>query len=191
MKNKTKKVQKMLDKTPGKPLRKRLALLLAFATILTLTACGNNHTDELSVPQTADAVVNDTTTATQTSPEKYTSETIKSVEKTTEKTTQSTTKPAFTTKRADTVDGLRPEFKAAMDSYENFMDEYVRFMKKYQANPSDLSILSDYAEYMRKYADCMEDFKEWENGGDMNTAETAYYIDVQARVSKKLLEVAG
>ena len=86
--------------------------------------------------------------------------------------------------------GLNPDFKAAMDSYENFMDEYVAFMKKYKANPSDPSLLTDYADYMSKYADIVEDFEKWEDK-EMNAAETAYYIDVQTRVSKKLLEVAG
>ena len=84
---------------------------------------------------------------------------------------------------------IDPEFKAAMDSYEEFMDEYVAFMKKYKANPSDLSLLTDYANYMSKYADFVEDFEKWEDE-EMNAAETAYYIDVQARVSKKLLEAA-
>lgn len=85
--------------------------------------------------------------------------------------------------------GLDPDFKAAMDSYEKFMDEYVTFMKKYKDNPSDLGLLADYANYMSKYADFVEDFEKWEDE-EMNAAETAYYIDVQARVSKKLLEVA-
>ena len=86
--------------------------------------------------------------------------------------------------------GLDPDFKAAMDSYEKFMDEYVAFMKKYKDNPSDLGLLADYADYMSKYADFVEDFEKWEDE-EMNAAETAYYIDVQARVSKKLLEVAN
>ena len=86
--------------------------------------------------------------------------------------------------------GLDPDFKAAMDSYENFMDEYVAFMKKYKANPSDLSLLTDYADYMSKYADFVEDFEKWEDE-EMNAAETAYYIEVQSRVSKKLLEAAN
>jgi len=86
--------------------------------------------------------------------------------------------------------GLDPDFKAAMDSYEKFMDEYVTFMKKYKDNPSDLGLLADYADYMSKYADFVEDFEKWEDE-EMNAAETAYYIEVQSRVSKKLLEVAN
>ena len=77
-----------------------------------------------------------------------------------------------------------------MVSYETFMDEYVEFMKKYaESDGSDLSILADYADYMSKYADFVEDFEKWEDE-DLNTAETAYYLEVQTRVAKKLLEVA-
>lgn len=84
---------------------------------------------------------------------------------------------------------MRKDFKDAMDSYEAFMDEYVAFMKKYSDNPSDVSLLADYTKYMSKYADMVEKFDKWESE-DLNDAELAYYIDVQARVSKKLLEVA-
>lgn len=96
------------------------------------------------------------------------------------------------TKPNDTelVDGMRKDFKDAMDSYEAFIDEYVAFMKKYSDNPSDVSLLADYTKYMSKYADMVEKFDKWESE-DLNGAELAYYIDVQARVSKKLLEVAG
>ena len=90
----------------------------------------------------------------------------------------------------DLVDGMRKDFKDAMDSYEAFIDEYVAFMKKYSDNPSDVSLLADYTKYMSKYADMVEKFDKW-GSEDLNDAELAYYIDVQARVSKKLLEVAG
>lgn len=96
------------------------------------------------------------------------------------------------TKPTDTnlVDGMRKDFKDAMDSYEAFMDEYVAFMKKYSDNPSDVGLLADYTKYMSKYADMVDKFDKWESE-DLNDAELAYYIDVQARVSKKLLEVAN
>ena len=90
----------------------------------------------------------------------------------------------------DLVDGMRKDFKDAMDSYEAFMDEYVAFMKKYSDNPSDVGLLADYTKYMSKYADMVEKFDKWESE-DLNDAELAYYIGVQARVSKKLLDVAG
>ncbi len=97
-------------------------------------------------------------------------------------------KPVETTKPSGNS-GLGKEFKAAMDSYEKFMDEYVAFMKRYMENPSDLSLLLDYTNYMSEYAECMEAFEKWESE-DLNADELAYYIEVQSRVSKKLLEVA-
>ncbi len=81
------------------------------------------------------------------------------------------------------------DFKAAMDSYEAFMDEYIAFMKKYKENPGDAALLLDYTNYMSKYAQLVDDFSKWENA-DMNAAEVAYYAEVSARVSKKLLEVS-
>lgn len=114
---------------------------------------------------------------------------------TTEPSTETTTpseSSSTETKPNDTelVDGMRKDFKDAMDSYEAFMDEYVAFMKKYSDNPSDVGLLADYTKYMSKYADMVEKFDKWESE-DLNDAELAYYIDVQARVSKKLLDVAG
>lgn len=104
-------------------------------------------------------------------------------------TTESSTSPETTESNTDT-NVLRSDFKEAMDSYENFMDEYVAFMKKYKDNPSDAGLLADYASYMSKYADMVEKFDKWESE-DLTDAELAYYIDVQTRVSKKLLEVAN
>lgn len=87
--------------------------------------------------------------------------------------------------------GIRPEFQQAMDSYEAFMDEYCAFMEKYSASDgSDMSLLSDYADFMAKYADTMQDMQSW-NDGTMSNEETAYYLEVQNRINEKLLDAAG
>lgn len=91
---------------------------------------------------------------------------------------------------AELVDGMRPEFKEAMDSYEAFMNEYCEFMKKYAASDgTDAGLLADYADYMRKYADAVEAFEAWDSE-EMNIIEAAYYLEVQTRISKNLLDVA-
>ena len=104
---------------------------------------------------------------------------------------QSSSEPAPSVPETpELIDGMRPEFKEAMDSYEAFFDEYIAFMKKYaESDGTDLTLLSDYADYMSKYAETMEAFEAWENK-ELNTAETAYYIEVQTRISQKLLQVA-
>jgi len=108
--------------------------------------------------------------------------------------TNTQTTPETTDKKEENTstnnNGLGKEFKEAMDSYEKFMDDYVAFMKKYKnSNGTDVSLLTDYSKYMTDYAEMVKDFAKWEDE-DLNTAETAYYIDVQTRVNKKLLEVA-
>lgn len=87
------------------------------------------------------------------------------------------------------VNGLRSDFKAAMDSYEAAMDEYVAFMQKYKKNPTDETILNEYSTYLNKYNDVVKKFNNW-HSKDLNSDELNYYVDVQARVSKKLIAVS-
>lgn len=86
------------------------------------------------------------------------------------------------------ADGMRPEFKEAMDSYEAFYDEYCEFMQQYADNASDVSLLAKYAEFLTKAGEMEEKFEAWE--GDMNDAELKYYTEVQLRISQKLLETS-
>ena len=105
-------------------------------------------------------------------------------------TAEPTEEPTEAPTKEDTINGgLRKDFKEAMDNYETFMDEYVEFMKKYQKNPSDFTLLMEYAEVMADYVKFTEAFAEWADE-DMNDAELAYYLEVQARVTKKLTEIA-
>lgn len=111
-------------------------------------------------------------------------------EGTTNKTEKkTTTEKTTTTTESKNDDNIDPDFKEAMDAYEAFMDDYVEFMKKYQDNPTDLSLLADYAKFMSDYSDYSEAFAEWEDE-DLNDAELEYYMEVLNRVNKKLLEVA-
>lgn len=91
---------------------------------------------------------------------------------------------------AELVDGMRPEFKEAMDSYEAFYDEYCDLLKKYKENPTDTSLLSEYADMMQTLVDMDEKFKAWEDN-DLNSEELKYYIEVSSRISKKLLDTAS
>lgn len=87
------------------------------------------------------------------------------------------------------VDGMRPDFKEAMDSYEAFYDEYCEIIKKYTENPSDMELLANYTDMLAKATEMADKFDAWENS-DMNSVELKYYLDVNNRVTKKLLEVS-
>ena len=84
-------------------------------------------------------------------------------------------------------DGLRKDFKDAMDSYEVFMNEYCDFMETYSKNPTDPGLIADYMSYMSKYDDFTKKFDQW-GSEDLNDAELEYYIEVQTRVYERLAE---
>lgn len=97
--------------------------------------------------------------------------------------------PADDTTTADST-GIRPEVKDFLDSYESFMNEYCDFMEKYENSDDVASMLNDYTEYMKKYADFTQKMDDMGNS-DLNTEELKYYLDVQNRVSQRLLTVSG
>ena len=75
-----------------------------------------------------------------------------------------------------------------MDSYEAFFDEYIAFLKKYEENPSDLTLLSEYADYMSKYSDYMSKLNAVDTDS-LSAADLAYYTEVNTRILKKLADV--
>lgn len=87
------------------------------------------------------------------------------------------------------TDGLRPEFKEAMDSYEAFYEEYCDFMKKYSANPTDMTLLVKYGEMLAKTEKMNSAFEKWDNE-DLNNEELKYYLDVQNRVMQMLVDIS-
>ena len=89
---------------------------------------------------------------------------------------------------SELIDGLRPEFKEAMDAYEDFYGEYCDFMVKYKQNPSDLSLLAEYADLMERAVEMDEAFQAWEDE-DLNNEELKYYLEVNNRVMQMLVDV--
>ncbi|MGN1122614.1 MAG: DUF6591 domain-containing protein, partial [Eubacteriales bacterium] len=83
-----------------------------------------------------------------------------------------------------------PEFKEAMNSYETFYTEYCKFMKEYSENPSDLTLLAKYADMLVKAEEMNEAFEAWDED-ELSTEELKYYLDVNNRVMKMLVDVAG
>lgn len=49
-------------------------------------------------------------------------------------------------------------------------------------------LMGSYSEYMTQYAETMKKLDDI-NQEELNSAETLYYAEVSARISKKLLEV--
>ena len=115
-------------------------------------------------------------------------------EVTEEETTTEATKPKATKKttsqKSNSTSGVNANFKATMDSYEEFFNDYVDVMKKYKNSTDITSIASDYADYMTKYSDMMQKLNDIKSE-NLSTADLTYYNEVNARITKKLAEVAN
>lgn len=85
---------------------------------------------------------------------------------------------------------ISPEFKKTMDDYEAWFDHYCEVLKKYEENPSDLEILSEYTELMSEEVEMFDQMEKMDES-EMSNAELAYYLEVTARIEKKLLETAS
>ncbi len=86
-------------------------------------------------------------------------------------------------------DGVDPDLKAFLDSYEAFVDEYVVFMKKYQKDPTNaLSMLGEYSKIMDKYADFAEKIDKYDTK-TMSPADAKYYLEVTSRCTQKMMGV--
>jgi hypothetical protein len=86
---------------------------------------------------------------------------------------------------------VTPSFKATMDSYEEFFDEYVAFMKKYNEADADdvFAMLTDYSVMLTKYAEMTKAMNDIDTNS-LSSADYAYFIEVTARISVKLLEIS-
>lgn len=84
-----------------------------------------------------------------------------------------------------TSNTIDPQLKKAMDSYESAMKEYSSFMKKYTSSSNPVSMMTDYNRIMEKYTNANNEFNKIKKES-LNSAELAYYLEVQSRVVKNI-----
>ncbi len=82
-------------------------------------------------------------------------------------------------------DQVSDEFKALMDSYEEFFDEYAEFMKNYSSSDNPFSMLSDYMNFLNKYSEVSKALDSI-NENELSEADALYYAEVTARIYKKI-----
>lgn len=175
-------------------MKKILSFVLVLAMALSSVACGGEKTSSSDEETKQSKIESEDTTTKEETPE-IESEDTTTKEETPEQeseNTASTEEPVVDENKSDStglVDGMRPEFKEAMDSYEAFYDEYCDFLAKYNANPTDTKLIAEYTDMMTKLVDMDEKFENWENN-DLNDEELKYYIEVNGRITQKMLDVA-
>ena len=104
----------------------------------------------------------------------------------------STPRPAATPKPTETprADGVSPEFKRYMDSYEEFFDEYLEFMNSMDGEGDGFGVLLRYAAMMERYAEVMDSLDAIDEE-ELSTADEIYYLEVLCRIERKLLEASS
>lgn len=89
------------------------------------------------------------------------------------------------------IEEVDPEFKAALDQYEAFIDGYCDFLEAYLKADTDtqLSMMEDYAAWMNQYAEVMDAVRTLDACQDeMTPAQLSYYIEVTTHVSQRMIE---
>lgn len=87
------------------------------------------------------------------------------------------------------TNGIRPEFKEALDEYEAFYREYVDFIKSYDDAGSPISMLTDYLSMLKRLEEAESALNKI-RGEEMSTEEAIYFSEVSQRVLKMLQEIA-
>lgn len=145
-----------------KKLKKLTATAIALLLLLTLAGCGED----------------DTASYTENG-----SEAVSTYEEDSEQTEQ--TEPP-----EEWDDGeISPEFKKTMDDYEAWFDHYCEVLKNYQDDPGDIGLLNEMTELLSEETEMLEQMDNMDQS-EMTAAELGYYLEVTARIEKKLLEVA-
>lgn len=84
--------------------------------------------------------------------------------------------------------GVTPSFKKTMDSYEKFFDDYIAFMKNFDFDSSDFGTLSKYAVMIGDYTKMEKELEKLDES-NMSDADYAYYLEVSARIMRKLEDI--
>ena len=85
--------------------------------------------------------------------------------------------------------GIRPEFKKSMESYEAFFDEYIEFMSSFKYEDAGLSALAKYTEFLTKYEKAMSEMDKIDES-ELTDAEDKLFLETQLRINNKLAEAA-
>ena len=147
-------------------MKKYIAIIVALILMLTLAGCAKEDTAPVEQETTTEESLDSVNEEAETTEEEYESD--------------------------DSSDSgiISPEFKETMDNYEAWFDHYCEVMKKYQEDPSNMELMAETTELLAEEAKVFDEMENMDES-EMNTAELAYYLEVTARIEKKLLEVSN
>ena len=143
-------------------MKKTLTSILAFVVAVGITACGTEPTKDTSqnTSVSTEASVENTTSAAE-SDVNNNDEASKSV-----------------------------DWKTFLEEYEAWVDDYVDFMKKYNENPNDISLLSDYTTLATEAIEWSEKANDVELELENNPTALKEYLETLGRITEKLASIS-
>lgn len=114
--------------------------------------------------------------------------TLNKAQESTDESTDATDESSADSSTESTPTTPSSDFRAMMDGYEQFMNSYVEFMKKYENSDDTASMLADYGSMMQQYSEWSQKFDSVDESS-LSAEDEAYYLEVQGRVLQKLSEV--
>jgi exosome complex RNA-binding protein Csl4 len=154
-----------------------------------LTIFYNSKDSEMDISIRAFVEKADNTDATAETQVSDTSEASENASSDDKNTDSSETKAADSSSSTEAVaaetssNDSNTDFRAWVDSYEKFMNEYVDFMKSYDA--TDVNALLKYSQLMTEYAEFIETTDNL-NENDYSASDWAYYMAAYSRIIEKL-----
>ncbi len=78
-----------------------------------------------------------------------------------------------------------------LKDYEAWVDTYVEFMEKYKDNPTDMSLISDYAKFVQQTAEWAEKAEKYQSDLENASPEIlGEYVETLGRITKRMVEIA-
>ena len=153
-------------------MKKLLALMLALSLAFSLAACGDSNTPPPS----------DSPTPVQT-------------ESSTPPPSDDGDDPGAPTDdpgvptdglegNTDDTETSNSEWKEFLRLYEEWVDDYIELLKKYNANPLDLSLIADYIASTQKLIEWSEQADKIES--DLSSDDVIEYLATLSRILEKL-----
>ena len=168
-------------------MKKILILILSLTIMCTMSACGKSHDEKDNNLQSLDENINLELESDDMKEEDDKQEVLEDDQE--EEKVEEENKEENETKKENNSSTIRPGLKAFLDDYEAFYKDYCDFLKKYQANPTDLSLIADYATMISKAEKLDNSYDEWQEA-DLNAKEIQYCAEVYGRMMGMLAEVA-
>ena len=147
-------------------MKKLTALIFSVIMILSLSACGEEQNTDVAESTVASDI-----------------EVVSEIIESTTNEIESLVEDESSTETESIVTEANTEWKQFLKDYEAWVDDYIELLQKYNENPTDLTILSDYNQMLSQV-------EEWTEKADEISLEIADDSEAALEYAAEVLRIA-